>query len=426
MKKIKRICFTIFMMLICTKIKAGSASMNSTAYTVTVGNTVTVTVNTRNLGGTYTMYSSDQSVLLGDPKTDDVFGSSNTISVPYKAIKAGTATIFFKSTGDCMLSDISSDQCYNDTLSININVVNKGSSGNSNNGNSNSKKPIDINKKYSSDNYLKFLDVDDYDITPKFDKDTLEYKLDLDSDVTKINIKAEANDENANIKGIGEVAVSEGINTINIVVTAENGNERTYKIIANVEDKKPIKVKIGKKQYTVVKSKEALGTREGYIEKEIEIKGIKVPALYNEITKVTLVGLKDDKGKIKLYSYDTKNGKYSVYNEFKFDIMNLYIHNAPKNKYKKTKIKINDSEITAYKIKGVDDYYLLYATNMSTGYEGYYLYDSKENSVQRYNEEMLSKVMSEKNKYFTIVIVLSCVCFLCMAFMLIQLNKGKK
>ena len=254
----------------------------------------------------------------------------------------------------------------------------------------------------------------------------MEYKLDLDSDVTKINIKAEANDENANIKGIGEVAVSEGINTINIVVTAENGNERTYKIIANVEDKKPIKVKIGKKQYTVVKSKEALGTREGYIEKEIEIKGIKVPALYNEITKVTLVGLKDDKGKIKLYSYDTKNGKYSVYNEFKFDIMNLYIHNAPKNKYKKTKIKINDSEITAYKIKGVDDYYLLYATNMSTGYEGYYLYDSKENSVQRYNEEMLSKLMSEKNKYFTIVIVLSCVCFLCMAFMLIQLNKGKK
>ena len=153
MKKIKIICFTIFMMLICTKIKAGSASMNSTAYTVTVGNTVTVTVNTRNLGGTYTMYSSDQSVLLGDPKTDDVFGSSNTISVPYKAIKAGTATIFFKSTGDCMLSDISSDQCYNDTLSININVVNKSSGGNSGNGNSGNKKPIDINKKYSNDNW---------------------------------------------------------------------------------------------------------------------------------------------------------------------------------------------------------------------------------------------------------------------------------
>ena len=169
-----------------------------------------------------------------------------------------------------------------------------------------------------------------------------------------------------------------------------------------------------------------LGTKEGYEEKEIDIKGIKIPALYNEATKVTIVGLKDNKGNIKLYSYDSKTGKYSIYNEFKFDIMNLYVHEDLKSNYKKTKVKINGTEVTAYKIEGVDDYYLLYATNMNTGYEGYYLYDSKENSVQRYNEEMLSKVMNEKNKYFTIVIVLSCVCFLCMAFMLIQLNKGRK
>lgn len=431
MKKAKRLLLImIFTFTACIfKVHAASMSLNASSTIVTVGTTITIYPKTSGLSGQFKIVSSNSSILSGDPAPGwcldsgcDFNGSSY---VAFKALKAGTATITF-STIDVSLN---TEEEYSNSRSITITVVERSSSGNnntSNNGNSNSKKPIDINKTYSSDNYLKFLDVDDYDITPKFDKDTLEYKLDLDSDVTKINIKAEANDENANIKGIGEVAVSEGINTINIVVTAENGNERTYKIIANVEDKKPIKVKIGKKQYTVVKSKEALGTREGYIEKEIEIKGIKVPALYNEITKVTLVGLKDDKGKIKLYSYDTKNGKYSVYNEFKFDVMNLYIHNAPKNKYKKTKIKINDSEITAYKIKGVDDYYLLYATNMSTGYEGYYLYDSKENSVQRYNEEMLSKVMSEKNKYFTIVIVLSCVCFLCMAFMLIQLNKGKK
>lgn len=422
MKKISILMtMLIFNFVLMLSVKAGSLSINGNT-SVYAGSSIAVTINFNNIAGHFQITSSDSSVLSGG--SDDYYDNT-TATVYFKALKAGTATITVTPNGK--IGDYDTEGAYTGgARSIKINVVNKSSGGNSNNGNSNSKKPIDINKKYSSDNYLKFLDVDDYDITPKFDKDTLEYKLDLDSDVTKINIKAEANDENANIKGIGEVAVSEGINTINIVVTAENGNERTYKIIANVEDKKPIKVKIGKKQYTVVKSKEALGTREGYIEKEIEIKGIKVPALYNEITKVTLVGLKDDKGKIKLYSYDTKNGKYSVYNEFKFDIMNLYIHNAPKNKYKKTKIKINDSEITAYKIKGVDDYYLLYATNMSTGYEGYYLYDSKENSVQRYNEEMLSKVMSEKNKYFTIVIVLSCVCFLCMAFMLIQLNKGKK
>ena len=41
-------------------------------------------------------------------------------------------------------------------------------------------------------------------------------------------------------------------------------------------------------------------------------------------------------------------------------------------------------ETTGYKLEGATDYYLVYATNTITGYEGYYLYDTKENSVQRY------------------------------------------
>ena len=410
------------------KIHAASMSISASSTTVTVGTTVTIYPKVSGLAGKFSLFSSNSSVLSGGGSgwcESSGCGEGLSSTMYFKAVAPGTATITF-STSVVSTTDGEGGE-YSNSRSITITVVNKNNGGgNNSSNNSGGNNSIDINKTYSKDNYLKFLDVDGYDITPKFDKNTLEYKLELDSDVTKINVKATPSDENATVKGAGEVTVSEGTNTISIVVTAENGNERTYKIIANVKDKNPIKVKIGKKEYTVVKKKELLGTKEGYKEKEIEIKGIKIPALYNEVTKVTLVGLKDSTGKIKLYSYDSKTGKYSVYTEFKFDIMNLYVHDAPKNKYQKTKIKINDTEVTAYKIKGVDDYYLLYATNMSTGYEGYYLYDSKENSVQRYNEEMLSKLMSEKNKYFTIVIVLSCVCFLCMVFMLIQLNKGRK
>lgn len=423
MKKISIIITTlIFNFILILNVKAGSLSINgnTSAYT---GSSIALTINFNNIAGHFQITSSDSSVLSGG--SDDYYDNT-TATVYFKALKAGTATITVTPNGK--VGDYDTEGAYTGgARSITINVIDRNSSGgNNSSNNSGSNKPIDINKTYSKNNYLKILDVDGYDITPKFDKDTSEYKLDLDNDVTKINVKATPVDENATVKGDGEVLVSEGVNTINIVVTAENGNERTYKIIATVEDKKPINVKIGKKKYTVVKRKELIEPKEGYKEKEIEINGTKIPALYNEVTKVTLVGLKDEKGKINLYSYDSKTGKYSLYTEFKFDIMDLYVHTAPKNKYEKTKIKINNIEVTAYKIKGVDDYYLLYATNMSTGYKGYYLYDSKENSVQRYNEEMLSKIMQEKDKYFIIVIVLSCVCFLCMAFMLIQLNKGKK
>ena len=61
-----------------------------------------------------------------------------------------------------------------------------------------------------------------------------------------------------------------------------------------------------------------------------------------------------------------------------------------------------------------------------TGYEGYYLYDSKENSVQRYDTTILDNVTNTKDKYFSMILVLSSVCFLMMLFLLIQVNKIKR
>ena len=416
MKKISiLILILIFNSIFILNVKAGSLSISGST-SVYAGSSVAVTIKFNNIAGPFQITSSDSSVLSGGAND---FYDNTTATVYFKAIKAGSATITVAPTGKVGDYDTDDGAYTGGARSITINVVNRSS-------NKNSGGSVDINRTYSKDNNLKLLDVEGYDITPEFNKDTVEYKLDLDSGVTKINVTATPNNENATVKGAGEVNLSEGINTINIVVKAENGNEKTYKLVVNVEDKNPIKVKIDKKEYTVVKRKESLGTKDGYVEKEIKINKIKVPALYNEATKVTLVGLKDNKGNIGLYAYDSKTGKYSIYNEFKFDVMDLYVYEAPKAKYKETKIKIGDTKVVAYKIDGVDDYYLLYGTNMTTGYIGYYLYDSKENSVQRYNEEMLSKLMSEKNKYFTIVIVLSCVCFLCMAFMLIMINKGRK
>ena len=70
------------------------------------------------------------------------------------------------------------------------------------------KQEIDINKKYSSDNYLKELSIDGYELSPAFNKDTLEYTVSLDYDVEKINVIGKANDTKANVKGLGEINVN--------------------------------------------------------------------------------------------------------------------------------------------------------------------------------------------------------------------------
>ena len=390
-------------------IKAGSLSINGNN-SIYVNSPIIVTVKFNNIAGRFKISSSDQSVLSGG--TEDFFDNQTT-TVTFAATKAGTATITVTPIG--RIGDYDNEEYTGGSRSITVNVVNRTTSPS-----------INVNKTYNTNNYLTSLNIDGYEITPSFDKETLEYTVELNPGEEKININANVEDKTATVKGIGEISVSEGINTINVIVTAENGNERTYVIKANVEEKDPIIVTINNKKYRVIKKEELISDRDGYSRIKVNINDFEIPALYNEVTKVTLVGLKDEDGNISLYSYDSKTGEYSEYKEIKFDLMNLYIYEKNDSKYKKTSIKINDIEVPAYKINGLKEYYLIYATNTTTGNTGYYLYDSKENSVQRYNTTLLENITKEKDKYFALIIVLSCVSFLMMLFLLIEINKVTK
>jgi len=388
---------------------AGSLVINGNS-SVYVGNTIQVSVNFNNIAGRFKITSSDQSILAGG---NEDFYDNQTATFTFTAKNTGTATITVTPVG--AIGDYDNDVYTGGSRSLTINVIKK-----------TTKPSVDVNKVYSKNNYLKSLSIEGYEIDPVFDKETLEYKVDLEPGTEKININAEKEHWTAKIKGIGEVNVTEGVNTINVVVTAENGNERTYKIIANVDEKDPINIKIGNNEFTIIKKRELIGSKDGYEEKEITINSFNIPALYNDVTKVTLVGVKDKEGNISLVSYDSKTGEYKVYKEINFDLMNLYIQELKDSEYEKVNLNINGLDIIGYKIDGLNDYYLVYATNTITGYEGYYLYDVKENSVQRYTSTLLDNVTHTKDKFMSIVLVLSCVCFLTMLFLLIEVNKDNK
>ena len=407
MKKIKYILFLLLLTIFIgiNKVDAFSINANTTVY---VGNSVKVTVEASGLTGRFDITSSNGNVLAGG---DSKWLENSSVDLYFTANQVGSATITVNATN---VSDADGND-FTGSRSITINVIKK-----------NTTTPIEINKTYSSNNNLKSLSVDGYELNTAFNKDTLEYTIELIPGTEKINVKAVAEHNSASIKGAGEVQVSEGVNTINIVVIAQNGNEKTYKITANMEEKDPIEVEINGKKYRVIKKRELIGTKDGYKEDTVKISDFDIPTLYNEVTKITLVGLKNSDGDIGLYAYDSKTGKYSIYKEYEFNRMNLYIHEDKKSPYTKKKIKINGEEVTAYKVEDLDDYYLIYATNTMTGHEGYYLYDVEENSVQRYNTYMIDKLMKEKDKYLSIVLVLSCVCFLTMLFLLIEVNKIKK
>ena len=80
--------------------------------------------------------------------------------------------------------------------------------------------------------------VEGYKLTPEFDKQTLEYNLNISNEVKEITIIANSDDNKATIKGNGKVEVQNNKAECKIEVTAESGTVRTYTIkINNIQEK---------------------------------------------------------------------------------------------------------------------------------------------------------------------------------------------
>lgn len=94
---------------------------------------------------------------------------------------------------------------------------------------------------YSPNNWLKTLKIDDYDFTFDSGK-TSGYTIEVPSSVSSVNVSATSINSKAKISGTGKVELKAGSNPIEILVTAENGDKRTYvvNVIRNAENIVPL------------------------------------------------------------------------------------------------------------------------------------------------------------------------------------------
>ncbi len=85
---------------------------------------------------------------------------------------------------------------------------------------------ITINKESSPINTLNNITIDKIPFT--FDKDTLNYNLNVAYNITNINISYEKTDTNSTVTGLTSKDLVIGANILQYVVTAENGTTKTY------------------------------------------------------------------------------------------------------------------------------------------------------------------------------------------------------
>lgn len=414
MKKILFILGLSFLFFCPSVVDAASISVAGTTSTGTVGGNITVGVTISEASGLgsweYSLdYDSSKLQLL----------SGNTHVVGYvdregQTSQSYTYTFRVKGTGSTTISVVNTaiaswdEVVTSPTDSTTINLISRG----------------EVEKNYSSDNNLASLEVEGYTLSPEFNKNTTNYKVEVDSDTTSVNVKATASDSKARVSGIGDIEVGEGANTINVVVEAENGSTKTYTIVVNVKEKDPINVKVDKDDLSVVRKSDELKdlVKDYYVETTVKINDEEVPAYKIEALDLTLVALKDDKGNIKFYTYD--DGKYSLYQELSGG--NLTIHLLDKGKYpanyKKYTVTIDGEEYSVYKLNKKSKYYLVYGENVETGKKGLYLYDSVDKSIQRYYTEEVESLNDELKINSYIIVGLTCLIVLLLIIFLIALH----
>lgn len=94
---------------------------------------------------------------------------------------------------------------------------------------------INVKKGEATTLGLSSLKINGYTLSPKFSSNVYEYKINvLDPNITKLDVSAIANFENAKVEVTGNTNLVKGENTITITVTSEDGKEKVvYQIIVN-------------------------------------------------------------------------------------------------------------------------------------------------------------------------------------------------
>ncbi len=271
-KKITAIVLTIFILITSlkmTKVEASSTSIRASQSEVTVGTPV-------NIIGTVTAGAWNVSIngngvskqLVG--QTDVIGNKTVTVEASFTPQAPGTYT--FTLTGE--VTDFDTDKNENVSKSTTVTVKeksnnsdNNNNSGNNNNnnnnsnnnsgnsggsttqrptipsetgtGNSNNNNNNNNETPKSSNNYLSSISIVGMgSLSPEFYRETYEYTVEYEDtvnlyDLTEIQLEAKAEDDRATVNGTGTAKLEPGENTITIIVTAENGSERSYTIKVN-------------------------------------------------------------------------------------------------------------------------------------------------------------------------------------------------
>ena len=184
---------------------AGSVTVSKSSITLDDGGSTTFEVKATNSAGKVTISSSNTSIVTVDKSSEWLDNSSVKVTVKAKGTGSANVTV----TVDAATYDM---EVIKKTYTVSVKV----------------------NAPKSSNNNLSNLTVNGTKVSG-FSASKTSYTL-SNTDDNKISISAAAEDSKAKVSGTGDKTLKYGKNTFDVVVTAENGSKKTYKVIVTKND----------------------------------------------------------------------------------------------------------------------------------------------------------------------------------------------
>lgn len=390
-KKISTVLCLSLLLACLTVVPAHAAGLSVFAgqSRVSVGNefSVTVTVSSDVIAWTYQITYSDNLTLVSGkttPDGSDDEGSPHINTLLFRANAEGTGIITASCTNG--LTDGDRDYSSSDRATISILPAQSDDGGEPpyhGSGESDFR---------SGNNALSALTVSAGTLTPAFDPAVTEYTLSLPQGTEKLTLTATPSDSNATVQGDGELTLQEGENTLPLVVTAENGDTKTYTVTAKVAQAPTLFLDFSGAKLGVVKDVEGVTPPTGFTAAEpVSQGGDTLPLWVDANGKHTLVYLVDEKGVAGFYLYSRTEGVLSPYLPLVCGGATYIYTGIPSEKAAVPGLKAATVEAFSQTLSGwryedatLSDFVVLYLMD-DGGQYGYYTYDTKNATLQRFS-----------------------------------------
>ena len=269
----------------------------------------------------------------------------------------------------------------------------------------------------SADAGLKSLKVSPGSLTPEFSADVTEYSVSVGPDVTKLAVSAEASDEAATVTVNGSSNLQMGENTVNCVVTAADGQTKTYVIhVTKTEGGAEaggavaagdLTVVIDEAQYSVAHSFDVTTLPEGFEGFTYNYKGQDIMAGKGIQKDLLLLCLVNGDGQGAFFIYDEAVDAFFPYMEVSTSPKSVIVLQPDESVTVPAGFTAGimnlpgGGQVEGWVPAGEENpkYMIFYGMNWN-GTKDFYRYDLEENTIQRYFQDLpgVDGISSEQYK----------------------------